>query len=96
MTILLDNVGADTVGDTFPFKGGPAIIFVRADNYDGGTVSVEIASQNDTAVRFDVLTDGAFIIDGTVKIDYLANGSLLRAVLTGATSPENVFVDVLQ
>jgi len=96
MTILLDNVMTDTVSDIVTFRGGPAVIYVRGDDYDGGTVEIEIATVDDSEQRFAAITDGSFTADGTVKIDYLANGSQLRASLTGATSPINIFVSVSQ
>ncbi len=96
MTILLDNVSVDTDGTPVKFNGGPGVIYVRGDNFGGGTVDIQIATGDDSALRFGVLADGSFTGEGTVKIDYLATGSRLKAVLSGSTGASNVFVAVSQ
>ncbi len=92
-TILLDNVNADTTSDTFTFNQPSAILVVRADDYDSGTVTLEVASTSDN--RFTVLDDATFTADGTKKIDLTIPGLEYRAVLSGSTSPVNVKVEMI-
>lgn len=96
MAILLDNVNVDTDGTPVTFRGGPGVIFVRGDNFGNGTITIEIATSDDPTTRFGVLEDGTFTGEATVKIDYLANGSQLKAVFTGSGGASNVFVSVTQ
>ncbi len=96
MPILLNNVSVDTTSDTFESLGGVAIVNVRGDNYGGGSVLIEAATVNDSATRFVTLPNGTFTADGTVKLDYLPQGALIRARLDSSTTPTNVFVDILQ
>lgn len=99
--VLLNNVSTNTVGLAKSKRGGPGVVIVRGDDYGGGTVNIEMASVNDInssggVPRWAVLTDGAFTTNGQVKIDYLAVGTLIRAVLTGSTSPDDIYVELLQ
>ena len=97
MTILLNNVSVNTTSAEFLSEGGSAIINIRADDFDGASLAIETASDNDSLDRFVVLPSGTFTIDSSVKIDYLPQGVKLRADLTGAGgSTSNVFVDILQ
>ncbi len=94
--LLLDNVDADTTSDEFKPRGGPALLIVRGDDFGGGTVTFEIASVNDALNRFTLLTGGSFTANGNLSIDRLPIGSRVRAVLAGATNPDNVYVELLQ
>jgi len=94
MAILLDNVSVDTISETFKVRGSSHVAVIRGDDFGGGTVSVEVASPNDSIGRFSALVDGSFTESGQYKIDYLPSGSLIRAQLIGSTSPVNVFVDI--
>ena len=95
--ILLDNVDANVVSDEFKSAGGPAVIVIRGDNFDGGTVTLEMASISDAGNRFDLLDNGSFTADGQVKLDYLPVGSKIRSELAGAGgSASNIFVEVQQ
>jgi len=99
MTVLLDNVTANVEGAAVAKRGGPAVVIVRGDTYDSGTVNIQMASVNDTVAgpRFSTLTDGAFTTDGQVKIDYLPVGTLIRATLTGSSgSSVNMYAELLQ
>ena len=57
-----------------------------------------MASPNDSDAgpRFSALADGSLTENGQFKIDYLPSGYLIRAELTGSTSPVNVFVEISQ
>lgn len=94
--ILLNQVNADTVSESFLSRGGSAVINVRADSYGGGTVTVRMASSNDPSGRYIILEDGSFTADATVKLDYLPSGALIQVELMGSTGASNVFVDILQ
>lgn len=99
--VLLNNVSTDTTSAAVAKRGGPGVVIVRGDDFGSGTVNIEMASVNDTdssggVPRWAVLTDGAFTANGQVKIDYLAVGTLIRAVLTGSGSPDDVYVELLQ
>ena len=96
MTILLDNVAVDTTSAVFDSKGGIAVVNIRGTDFGGGTVTIETASANDSLSRFLTLTDGSFTANASVKLDYLPLGTEVRAVLTGSTGADDVFVDILQ
>lgn len=96
MTVLLDNVSADVsdppAGDIFTSKGGPAVINVRGDNFGGGTVTIQNKTPNDS--RFAAVTNGTFTADGSLVLDLLPNNTEIRAILSGSTTPSNVFADI--
>ncbi len=96
MPILLDNVSVDTVSANFSGRGGSHIVIIRGDDFGGGTVDIQIASVNDNVAgpRFAVIEDASFTANGSFKLDYLPSGYLIRAELSGSTSPVNVFVEV--
>lgn len=99
MTILLNNVSANTESDVFVSKGGPGLLIVRGDNYGTGTVTFEINSTNDsiTPPRFTLFTGASFTADGNLAIPHLPVGTQFRAVLAGATGAEdNVYAELLQ
>lgn len=94
--ILLNNVSADATSDAYESQGGEAVVNVRASSYGGGTVNIQAASPNQGTPDYVTLDEGSFTADGTKGILFLPRGMLIRAVLTGSTSPSNVFVDILQ
>jgi len=97
MTILLNNVDTDTPSDEFASKGGTAIITVRATDFGSATLEIQTASSSDSLNRFLVLPNGTFLTDGTILIDNLPQGIIVKADLTGTTgSTDDVFVDILQ
>jgi len=97
MTILLDNVSANTTSDEVEGIGGSVIVNVRADDFDGGTVEIQMASLQDSGDRFATLPGGTIMAEASIKIDYFPLGSKLRADLTGAGgSASNIFCDILQ
>lgn len=94
MSILLNNVNVDDTSETKISRGGPKIIFIRADDFGGGSVLVEVAPPNDPLSRFGTLKDGSFSQDSDVHIDYLPVGARIRVSLTGSTGASNVFVGI--
>jgi len=97
MTILLNNVSANTTSDEFEGDGSSAIVNIRADDFDGGTIEIQTASTQDPLDRFVALASGVFTANASIKIDYLPVGVKLRADLTGAGgSASNIFCDILQ
>lgn len=91
--ILLNNVNVDTTSDPAEFGGGSKVIVVRGDDFGGGTVTIEVRSNNDS--RFLVIEDASFTADGNKILDSTVSGLTFRAVLSGATSPSNVFVELV-
>jgi len=91
--IILNNINSDETSQTFSFQGGSAVLVVRADDFGGGTVTLETRSKNDTEGRFKEIS--SFTSDGTEKIFSTITGLDFRVVLSGATSPSNVFVETI-
>lgn len=97
MTILLDNVDTDVTSDAVDSNGGIAVVNIRANDFGGATVELQIASIEDGLTRFATLAGGSFIADASVKLDYLPNGISIRAKVSGTTGPsDGIFVDILQ
>lgn len=95
--VLLDNISANEVSDSLDLKGGPAVLIVRADDFDGGLVTFQVASNNDSENRFKILDNGTFPADGNKRINYLPVGLKIRAELSGAGgSASKVFAEVKQ
>ncbi len=94
---LLDNVNQDTVGEFFVWKGGPADIFVTADDFGGGTVTIQRSNDGGAIVVPVKFIDGV-TFTATLNSVFPANGwgqgTRVRATLAGATSPVNVRVTV--
>ena len=95
MTILLNNVNVDTVGEIFTFSGGSKVLFIRADNFGGGTLTIEAADPSDPSERFATLDGGAFTLNGTKIIESTVPGMKFRAVLAGSSGASNVFASML-
>ena len=96
MTVLLNNVDADEVSAEVEFGGGSKVIVVRADDFGGGIVAIEVKSKSDSGNRFLVLANGSFTANGDLILDSTKSGLTFRAVLSGATSPSNVFVELVE
>ena len=74
-----------------------AVVTVVADSFGGGTVSVQMASKNDSlGPRWVTLTNGVFTVDSIVKLDYIPVGTLIRVTLSGSSGASNVFADINQ
>ncbi len=90
---LLDNVDVDTTSSEVRFGGGSKVLIVRADNFGGGTVTLEGKSSNDSANRFASIQE--FTEDGTVKIQSTGPSFVFRAVLSGSSGASNVYVELI-
>ena len=95
---LFKNINADDISSSFTANGGIYTVNVRADNFGGGTVLIQTASKNDPngTPRYSTLVNGSFTVNGSIALDPLAPGTLVRAVLQGSSSPSNVFVEIIQ
>ena len=91
--ILFNNINSDETSEIFTFQGGSALVIVRADDFGGGTVTLETRSKNDTGGRFEEIA--SFTGDSTEKIFSIVPGLDFRVVLAGSTSPSNVFVETV-
>lgn len=96
MTLLFDNVNTNqTSTESIKGDNGKKLVIVRADNFDGATVIVEIASINDSASRYHPLADGTFTSNGQLIIDYLKVGTVVRArIINAGGSTSNIYVEV--
>lgn len=95
--ILINNVSADVISGEFISGGGSVIINARGDDFNGGIITLEIASEQDSGNRFTALQDGVFGGNQSVTINHFPQGSKLRAVLSGTSSgATNVFCDIVQ
>jgi len=97
MTILLNNISTSQDSEAFISRGGPAIVLITATEFGGATVELQIATEEDTLTRWVALTSGSFTADGSVKLNYLAPGMMIRASVTGTTGPtDGIFVSLSQ
>ena len=94
--ILFINQNSPGTSDNFESVGGKSIIIIRADNFTGMTVDIEVASSSDPTVRFEVLPSGNFTANGSVMLDYLPPGILLRAVAASVPGDAELFVQIVQ
>jgi len=93
--ILLNNVNVDTTSGPLKTDGGNKVIVVRGDDFGGGTVEIQVKSNNDSENRFLTLDNGSFTVDGTLLLSATKSGLTYRAVLSGATSPVNIFAELV-
>ena len=95
--VLIDNASDDVVSDPVALQGGPAIIIVRGDEFDGALVTFETATASDSAERFDTLDNTTFAAPGTKKLDYSSQGLKIRARLAGSQAmTSGIFVAIDQ
>lgn len=94
--LLLDEVsGNSATGATNgPGMGvsGTWIFTVKADDFGGGSVSLQISDDNgDNWLTPDFNgVPNAFTENTVIKVDFIPNEFAIRAVLSGATSAVNV------
>ena len=93
MIILLENESGDVNGDSTTMHVYPKIFAVWADDFGGGTVSVEATPDGGTT--WIPLTKNGIPLAYTANaIDQIsgliAQGMHVRAVLSGSTLPVNV------
>lgn len=92
-----DFPGVEVESGIFTSVGGPAIVFIRGNNFGGSIVSLEMADGGDKLNRFEPLDNGLFTENGTVKLDYLPQDSKIRARIAQATAAlESVYVGIKQ
>ena len=95
--ILVDNVDVDTISETFVSFGGSFYVTIRATEFGGARVELQVASDNDELERWATLPNGTFEAATTKKLDYLCVGSKLRVVVSNTTiASDNIFVDINQ
>jgi hypothetical protein len=99
--VLLNNISSDTQPDQegFHVTGATMSVSVRADDFGGGTVSLECSA--DGGIKWAILLkpDGnpaAFTVDSDVLVDRLSPGQMIRATLAGSTAPSNVKVQAFE
>ena len=91
--ILFDNINGNAISETFIFPGGSRPLIVRADDFGGGEISLELATSADLIPRFSAIA--SFTENGTTKIDSTKQGLKYRAVLSNAINPVNVYVEMV-
>ena len=92
--ILLDNVDVNSTSTTILGDGGPRVIFIRADDFGGGTVRFQTAPPGDIAIRFRDLFNSVTKEETEIKVDYLPPGTHFRVILSRTRNASNVFVEI--
>ena len=91
---LLDAVDVDTVGAGFNGDGGAKTLTVFADDYGGGTITLQISDDGGThwvPVTYNG-SDFSATADTSREIVKVSQGQLIRATLSGSTAASNVSV----
>ena len=94
---LLNEVNADTTpadADCYLSDGGCKSLLIDAVSFGGGKVTIEVKRLNGQWVT-PTLPDGSlaeFTANALEKFDYVGQGLIVRAKLTGATAPSKVNV----
>ena len=98
MTKLLDKVSVDTDGDGVPGYGAGKALAIWADDYGGGTVSIEFSPDNgSTWILGTFGGNPAQFTENTAKyILKIGQGEQIRATLTGSSSASNVNAQISQ
>ena len=95
--ILLNEVNANTTpadADCYTSDGSCKSLLIDAVTWGGGTVTIEVKRHGGQWV-IPTLPDGSpatFTADTLQKFDYVGQGLIVRAKLTGATAPSKVNV----
>lgn len=91
MLLISDFTGGNTSSDVIDpvngiieGKGRSAWIIVRAGNYDGASITMQIRSKEDPTGRWNDIGNAAFTADANVQLQALVNGTELRAVISGS------------
>lgn len=97
--VLLDDVDADTTGTViFEGRGSSARLSIMADDFGGGTVEIQLQRATDSLNRWNTINpNGLFVgtdLPAEEPIGPLLANDRVRAVLSGATSPSNVRVEI--
>lgn len=91
---LLDNVTANTNGAAFHCSGSDYTLIVFSTDFGSGTVQLQISPDSGTT-WVALMEDGlptAYTSNVTKLIQKVSTNFLIRAVLTGATSPSALSV----
>lgn len=92
MSKLLDNVNSTTQGQPVSSNGSQLTLSVWADDFDGGTVSIEVSPDNGSTFIPWSIESGTlanFTSNTSINIGVIGIGLLIRAVFTeGAQSSE--------
>ncbi len=89
---LLDNANADTTGSPVTGSGASKSITVFADNFGGGTVTLELSDDNG-GHWVPVTQEGTavtFVENTSAFLRKLAQGQKIRAKLSGSSGASNV------
>ncbi len=96
MPILFDNINTDQDSDVFKVSG-TVVVNLKSTLLDTAIVEIQTTTPNDPQERFTTLPNATFSADTSVTLNYLPEGTTLKAVLSGSTvNTLNVFVDVIQ
>lgn len=92
MKKLLSNVSVDTDGQGFVTDGGSKNLFIFADNFGGGSVTIYASADGgDHWIPLEIGGVPAVFTDQVVKvIDYIAQGMLIKAELSGSSGASGV------
>lgn len=94
---LLKGVDADTNGDPVITNGSAKTFVIDATDLGGGTVALQI-KRNVVGADWVTMTHGGSPAEYTANasgyIDTVRRGFVIRATLTGSTTPSNVNVTV--
>jgi len=97
MTILLNNVSTDVISSTFRPLGGSFVFLLAATSFGTATVNFQVAAPSDSPPRWITLDNGSFTASASQKIEYLPNGILFRAEVTGANGgTDSIFLEIIQ
>lgn len=94
-TYLLNNVNQNTTGEAFALSSDLShTLAISATSMGGGTITLQF-SLDGVNNWFDIKDDSGAIysfIEPTVKSNISLKGIFIRAVLSGATNPSNIYV----
>lgn len=96
--LLLNAVTEDTNGTPVSADGGSKTLVVWSTDFGGGTVTVQVSPDAGTT-WIPLAQSGvalAFTANGAHIIDRLGQGLLVRAVLSGSTTPDAVSAALFQ
>jgi len=93
---LLDGVSANTVGQYINSDGYQGILRIAGD-LGGGIITIEIEGQDGSDLPIQNATQNdinTFAKAGAISSFSISQGLRVRGSLSGATSPNNVFVSL--
>lgn len=98
-TTLLDAIDADADGIAICDCKKNLVAYAYATTWGGGTVTFQTSPDGGTTWfscvnRFDG-SAAAFAANGTLELQAIGEGALIRAILSGATNPVDVTAQIL-